>query len=95
MDTLRITDPPASIFKTPLSALKYIWHPRNPVVLIILPRSLRAQAQLSETVTEIFELVKVEPKNFKTLENERKRKGERRGGSRAGVPVENSWKPIC
>ncbi|GFU26325.1 phosphatase and actin regulator 2 [Trichonephila clavipes] len=35
-------------------------------------------AQLSETVTETFELVKVEPKNFKTLEKERKRKGERR-----------------
>ncbi|GFX34729.1 hypothetical protein TNCV_2514451 [Trichonephila clavipes] len=39
------------------------------------PSSLRAQAQLSETVTETFELVKVEPKLFKTLEKEKKRKG--------------------
>ncbi|GFT09672.1 hypothetical protein TNCV_4948291 [Trichonephila clavipes] len=31
-----------------------LWHPAK--------RSLRAQAQLSETVTETFELVKVEPK---------------------------------
>ncbi|GFV11941.1 hypothetical protein TNCV_3168491 [Trichonephila clavipes] len=36
------------------SQVGQLWHPAK--------RSLRAQAQLSETVTETFELVKVEPK---------------------------------
>ncbi|GFY26388.1 hypothetical protein TNCV_25851 [Trichonephila clavipes] len=53
--------------RTAYSQVGRLWHPAK--------RSLRAQAQLSETVTETFELVKVEPKLFKTSEKERKRKG--------------------
>ncbi|GFW64499.1 phosphatase and actin regulator 2 [Trichonephila clavipes] len=40
--------------RTAYSQVGRLWHPAK--------RSLRAQAQLSETVTETFELVKVEPK---------------------------------
>ncbi|GFY36677.1 hypothetical protein TNCV_2566401 [Trichonephila clavipes] len=56
--------------------------------------SLRAQAQLSETVTETFELVKVEQKLQDLRERE---KAERRndGGARAGVTMKTSSKLIC
>ncbi|GFW25655.1 hypothetical protein TNCV_1309161 [Trichonephila clavipes] len=48
-------------------------------------RHLRAQAQLSESRTETLGL----------LRKREKKRAEKDGGSRAGVPVENSWKPIC
>ncbi|GFW25653.1 hypothetical protein TNCV_1309141 [Trichonephila clavipes] len=48
-------------------------------------RHLRAQAQLSESRTETLGL----------LRKTEKKRAEKDGGSRAGVPVENSWKPIC
>ncbi|GFU44161.1 phosphatase and actin regulator 2 [Trichonephila clavipes] len=64
--------------RTAYSQAGRLWHPRNPVVLIILPRSLRAQAQLSETVTETFELVKVEQKleDLREREKSEQRKTE-------------------
>ncbi|GFT48105.1 hypothetical protein TNCV_1001021 [Trichonephila clavipes] len=53
--------------RTAYSQVGRLWHTGNPIVLVSRQRNLRAQAQLSETVTKTFELVK--------REREKKRKG--------------------